>query len=232
MVDISSATSIRVLMYCTRFLGGLDKKLRWKHKGGWRSCWGRLTYDNAMFLFFIWLYICLFTLFFIYRRIIIQDCIYIYVYLHSSLFICPWSNKRKSRLAEPRSRANALKALGLMGIEGSADSYGLCLLDRMKGRRIEKETDGDRKDCTILVRIIWQHLESIICNPCWKCMCAVTYMTCKSVSSSPGGKHCKEVVECLCDDDSETRAIAASVVWLAVCKGILRYILQCMFMQQ
>lgn len=48
------------------------------------------------------------------------------------------------KLAEPRSRANALKALGLMGIEG--------------------------------------------------------------------GKHCKEVVECLCDDDSETRAIAASVV--------------------
>ena len=46
------------------------------------------------------------------------------------------------------------QALGLMGIEGSADSYGLCLLDRMKGRRIEKETDGDRKDCTILVRII------------------------------------------------------------------------------
>lgn len=89
MVDISSATSIRVLMYCTRFLGGLDKKLRWKHKGGWRSCWGRLTYDNAMFLFFIWLYICLFTLFFIYRRIIIQDCIYIcissFISFHLSL---------------------------------------------------------------------------------------------------------------------------------------------------
>jgi len=48
------------------------------------------------------------------------------------------------KLAEPRSRANALKALSLMGIEG--------------------------------------------------------------------GKHCKHVVECLCDDDAETRVIAASTV--------------------